>query len=61
MQLEDYIKLNKDHGAIIIGTHPYTIWDPFGPFGVIRFRLAEDDDRKRLQDALFPTPFPSSF
>lgn len=54
MELKDYIKLNKEYGAIIIGAHPYTIWYPFGPFRCIKFRLASEDDRKRLQDELFP-------
>ena len=54
LEFEEYLTMNNDYGAIIIGAHPYTIWDPYGPFGLLRFRLATEEDRKRITDNFFP-------
>ncbi|NYZ74171.1 hypothetical protein H0O00_03440 [Candidatus Micrarchaeota archaeon] len=54
MTLSDYAKLNRDYDAIMIGAHPYTIWDPHGPRGFFRFRIASDGERKAIQDNYFP-------
>lgn len=53
LEFEDYMKMNRDYGAIVIGAHPYTIWDPYGPKGFFKFKLATEDDRKRILDNLF--------
>ncbi len=53
-KLEECIKLSRDYGSIIIGAHPYTIWDPHGPKNIIKFRLATPDERKRINNQLFP-------
>ncbi len=53
MQFDEYKKINDDYGAIVIGAHPFTLWDPF-LLGVISFRLADQDERKNMQDNFFP-------
>ncbi len=54
LNLHEYLEINDDHNATVFGAHPYTIWDPHGPNGILRFRLANENERKYIQDHLFP-------
>lgn len=45
--------LAREYGAIVIASHPYTIWDPRGPRGVVRFRLASARDRHTIHSKVF--------
>ena len=53
LQFDEYKKINDDYQAIVIGAHPFTLWDPF-LFGAIPFRLADKDERKNMKDNFFP-------
>lgn len=54
LTFEEYLQINKDHDAIVIAAHPYTIWDPYGLNGFFKFRLATGEDRKRIRETVFP-------
>ncbi|MBU0980371.1 MAG: hypothetical protein KJ709_06175 [Nanoarchaeota archaeon] len=54
MMFKDYLKLSRRHNGIVIGAHCYTIGDPEGRNGIIKFRLANSEDKKILKKSLFP-------
>ncbi|RMF54979.1 hypothetical protein D6745_03535 [Candidatus Woesearchaeota archaeon] len=54
MPLDEYLDVARKHNAIIIGAHPFTIHDPYGPFGFFRFRLAKPEERVAIREKLFP-------
>jgi len=50
LDFKDYQKINDEYDAILIGAHPYTIWDPWP----LPFRLAKKEERKIIEEKLFP-------
>ncbi len=54
LSFNELIKICKDYDAITIATHPYTIYDPYGPRGIFRFRLANEEERKIIANEVFP-------
>ena len=52
--LDEHLTLCRSYGAITVGTHPYTIHDPYGPAGFFKFRYAKPGERRRIQRAVFP-------
>ena len=53
MQFSDYVKLSRDNNGIVIAAHPYTIWDAHGPANFFTFRIANEGERKLIQDKVF--------
>jgi len=54
MSFKDYADICDEYEALVIGAHPYTLWDPYGPGGFFRFRLATDDERSAMMESVFP-------
>jgi len=54
MSFDDYVDICREYEALVIGAHPYTLWDPYGPGGFFRFRLATDDERSAMMENMFP-------
>lgn len=54
MAFIDFWDLNNQYNAMTIGAHPYTLWDPYGPGGFFRFRLATVDEREAMKVDMFP-------
>ena len=50
--VKDLIKICKDYNSIVIGAHPYTLWDPWF-FGKAPFRIADKDERELMQSDFF--------
>lgn len=54
MVFEDLLHLGKEHKGLVIASHPYTLWDPYGPKGFIKFRLADRLEREVIRKTVFP-------
>ncbi len=50
----EWLSLARDHGGLVIASHPYTLWAPWGPRGMIPFRLATARERAILRREVFP-------
>ncbi len=51
---DDRVAFARQHKGIVIAAHPYTIWDPHGPGGFIKFRLATPTERRVIRAKVFP-------
>ena len=51
---ESKMRIARKYKGIVIAAHPYTIWDPHGPKGVIKFRLASPSERRLIRCKVFP-------
>ena len=47
--VQELVNVSWNCGAITIGSHVFTLWDPWC-VGKIPFRLADEDERKRIFD-----------
>lgn len=54
MNFRDHVALADRYKAILIASHPYTLWAPHGPMGVLRYRLADVSERAVLKQKVFP-------
>ncbi|MBW2964525.1 hypothetical protein KY363_03625 [Candidatus Woesearchaeota archaeon] len=53
MTYQEYAELCREYNGIVVGAHPYTLWDPYGPDGLFRFRLADKDERLAIRAQMF--------
>ena len=51
---EDIIDYARDFNAIVVGANPYTVVDPKGLGGIIKFRLATAEERGIISERVFP-------
>ncbi len=51
---EQFISASQEYNAITMAAHPYTLSDPYGPFGFFKFRLADQKEREIIRDNVFP-------
>lgn len=53
MGLNEIIRIGRDHGAIILASHPYTLWDPYGFRSLFKFRLPDRQEREIIREQVF--------
>ncbi len=52
-RFQEKIKIARDYGGIVVSAHPYALWDPYGPMGFFKFRLASPEERKIIRQVVF--------
>ncbi|MBD3249623.1 hypothetical protein GF336_06275 [Candidatus Woesearchaeota archaeon] len=52
MNFDDYMELNRKYDSMVVGAHPFTLWDPF-LYRLIPFRLADEEERRNIQENFF--------